>query len=61
MSIKSLLGMLDANIQDYEIIEKIRKAQKENKDHVEFVLDGSVVRISLPSVSFDPNADQDSW
>ena len=62
MSLKELLGISEAGISDFEIVRKIREAQKKNLDFVELNLDGDIVKISLPHISFDPNADdRDSW
>ena len=62
MSLKSILGLNKAGISDMEIMKKIAEAQTKNLDEVEFVTkDGSVIKVSLPHVHFDPNMDLDSW
>ena len=62
MSLKQLLGLNETGISDYEIIKKIREAQHKNIHDVEFNMGGDIVKISLPDVHFDPNADdRDSW
>jgi hypothetical protein len=58
MSIKNLLGLKDIDISDYEIIAKIKEAQCKNLSKVEFIkLDGSKIKIELPTVGFDPTRD----
>ena len=45
-------------ITDYEIMAKITEAQHKNLSEVEFIkLDGSVVKIYLPTMGFDPTMD----
>lgn len=62
MSLKSLLGLNETGIADWEIINKLKEAQKKDLDEVEFVgKDGSITKISLPHVQFYPEMDQDSW
>ncbi|MBW2966185.1 hypothetical protein KY342_03715 [Candidatus Woesearchaeota archaeon] len=61
MSIKNLLGLRDVTISDHEIIAKVSEAQSKNLTEVEFIrLDGSIVRIKLPRMGFDPAMDKGS-
>ena len=58
MSIKNLLGLTDIDISDSEIMAKIREAQRKNLSEVEFIkLDGTRIKIELPTVGFDPSMD----
>lgn len=62
MSIKQLLGLDEAGLTDAEIMGKILEAERQNLDEVEFDVDGDIVKISIPHVGFDPNADVgDTW
>ena len=58
MSLKKMLGL--AGISDFEIMGKLRKAQKQDLDGVDFISeDGSVVKILLPHIDFDPELFQE--
>ena len=58
MSIKNLLGLTDVAISDNEIIAKIAEAQRKNLSEVEFIkLDGTRIKIGLPTMGFDPSMD----
>ena len=58
MSLKNLLGLGESNITEFEIMAKITQAQKNNLENVEFIReDGSIIRISLPNIEFDPHMD----
>ena len=58
MSIKNLLGLTDVAISDNEIMAKIIEAQHKNLSEVEFIkLDGSIIKIKLPTMGFDPTMD----
>ncbi|MBW2995910.1 hypothetical protein KY332_01285 [Candidatus Woesearchaeota archaeon] len=53
MSLKQLLGL--DGISDFEIMMKLMDAQKQDLDEVDFVKeDGSVVKVRLPHLKFDP-------
>ena len=55
MSLKQLLGLDEAGISDFEIAKKLEEAQKHGLNEVDFVKhDGSVTKIYLPHVDFDP-------
>ncbi|MBR9691761.1 hypothetical protein GOV06_03155 [Candidatus Woesearchaeota archaeon] len=55
MSLKKLLGLNEAGISDFEIISRLKKAQKQDLDEVDFIkADGSVVKVNLPHMDFDP-------
>ena len=57
MSLKQLLGLNKAGITDIEIIGRIKEAQRKDLDSVEFNIEGNIVKISLPHISFDPDAE----
>lgn len=58
--IKNLLGITDAGIDDSDIMRKIVEAQKKNIGFIELVKsNGSVIKISLPSVGYDPDMDKE--
>ena len=57
MSIRKLLGLNGTGISDDEIMAKLVDAQKRNLDEVEFNIDGKTVKISLPHIAFDKDAD----
>ncbi len=58
MSIKNLLGLSDIDISDSEIMAKIREAQRKNLSEVEFIkLDGTRIKIELPTMGFDSSMD----
>ena len=60
MSLKQLLGLNEAGISDFEIIGKLKNAQKQNLDEVDFIKkDGSVVKVHLPHMQFDSLMDRD--
>jgi hypothetical protein len=61
MSLKELLGINKAGISDAEIVARLTEAQRKNLDFVELSLDGDVIKISIPHIGFDPDADRDSW
>ena len=61
MSIKTLLGLKEADITDAEIVKKIAEAQQKNLNEVEFDVDGKTVKVKIPHIGFDPHADEDSW
>ena len=51
----NMLGLNEAGISMSEIISKLRSAQRQDLDEVDFVKeDGTVVRIYLPHLQFDP-------
>jgi hypothetical protein len=53
MSLKQMLGL--EGISDFEIMMKLMDAQKQDLDEVDFVKeDGSVVKVHLPHLNFDP-------
>ncbi len=55
LSLKQLLGLTEAGIPDFEIMKKINEAFKNKLDEVDFVKkDGSVVKVHLPHLEFDP-------
>jgi hypothetical protein len=55
MSLKQLLGLSETGISEFEIMKKLRKAQMRKIEEVDFEkVDGSVIRIKLPHVGFDP-------
>lgn len=49
MSLKILLGLDETGLSDAEIMAKLREAEANNLDHVEFVIGGDVTKISLPT------------
>ena len=59
MSLKNILGLAETGLSDYEIVAKIRNAQKKNLNEVEFInIDGSVTKIFIPSIpNFDISMD----
>jgi len=59
MSIKNILGLGETGLTDYEIIAKIKEAQKRNLNEVEFInIDGSVIKVFIPSTpNFDSGMD----
>lgn len=58
MSLKNLLGLTDISISDCEIMAKIAEAKHKGQSEVEFIkIDGSRIRIGLPSPGFDPSMD----
>ena len=62
MSLKNLLGLTDANISDSEIMAKVAEAMRKNLSEIEFIkLDGSRIKIELPSPGFDSSMDIGSW
>ena len=55
MSLKSLLGLNQAGISDFEIMGKLKDAYAQDLDEVDFIdEDGSVIKIKLPHLEFDP-------
>ncbi len=55
MSLKQLLGLNEVGISEFEIIKKLREAQRTDLDEVDFLRpDGTVVKIHLPHIHFDP-------
>lgn len=61
MSLKELLGLNGTDISEAEIMKKIAEAKRQNLTEVEFDVGGSKVKISIPSIGFDPDADRDTW
>ncbi len=58
MSVKNLLGLKETGISDFEIMSKVKAAQSHDLDEVDFLTeDGSVVKIHLPHLEFDPMMD----
>ena len=58
MSLKNLLGLNDVDISNEEIMAKVAEAMRRNLSEIEFIkLDGSSVKIELPSPRFDPSMD----
>ena len=61
MTVKDRLDLTEAGISVSEIMTKVREAQKQNLDEVEFVKpDGTVVRMRFPHVTFDPYMERDT-
>jgi len=55
MSLKKLLGLNQAGISDFEIMNKLKEAYAHDLDEIDFIAeDGSVVKIRLPHLEFDP-------
>jgi hypothetical protein len=55
MSLKKLLGLDEIEIDETEIVSKLDKAQQNNLEEVDFQKqDGSVIKIMLPNIGFDP-------
>ncbi|MBD3355354.1 hypothetical protein GF361_05200 [Candidatus Woesearchaeota archaeon] len=55
MSIKKLLGIDHDHISDEEIVEKIREAKKQDKDHIEITdPEGNTIKIDIPDMDLDP-------
>ena len=48
MTLKKLLGLENFQITDSEIMQKIAEARKNNKDVVEFNLDGHCIKVKIP-------------
>ncbi len=63
MSLKGLFGLNECNISEAEIMRKYINARRNGFDTVEFIReDGSVVKISLPHMQYDPFMDApDTW
>ncbi|MBD3354442.1 hypothetical protein GF361_00475 [Candidatus Woesearchaeota archaeon] len=55
MALKELLDLKEAGISDSEIIRRLRDADKDNLDEVNFLRpDGTKIKLFLPQVGFDP-------
>ena len=51
MSLKDLFGLSDENISDSEIIAKLKDAQKNNLNTIEFTRkDGSKITVEIPNI-----------
>jgi len=57
MSLKILFGLEETDITDEEIITKIKQAQEKNLDYVEFEVGEEVIKVNLPHISLNPDAD----
>jgi len=51
MSLKKLLGLDNVSMTDCELMARIREAQTQNQDFVEFEVNGEIIRMSLPNIS----------
>jgi len=55
MSLKQLIGLNESGISDYDIIKKIKDAEINKLEEVDFAKpDGGVTKIHLPHLEFDP-------
>lgn len=59
MSIRNMLGLGETGLTDYEILAKIKDAQRKNINEIEFIgMDGSVIKLFVPSIpNFDMSMD----
>jgi hypothetical protein len=59
MSLRTILGLGETGLTDYEIMAKISDARKRNLDEVDFInADGSITKIFIPSMpNFDMSMD----
>ena len=52
MSLKELLGLGNEDISEIEIITRLKQAQRENSNIVEFTRkDGSMVKVEFPTMN----------
>ena len=52
--IKQWLGLVENDISDSEIMQKLRNALKNDLDEVDFIKkDGTVVKVKFPHMKFD--------
>ena len=63
MSLKKLLGLDNVSMTDCELMARIREAQTQNQDFVEFEVNGEIIRMSLPNIGFDAElfSGHDTW
>ena len=54
MSLKELFGLSEEDISESEIVAKLKQAQKNNSDTIQFTKkDGSKITIEFPSIDFN--------